>query len=225
MIGQIPGVTTNRSPNVSVSIDSTYFRHAAGLRPAIQLHGPLVTGLTVSHCRFDSGPGSPPLVKSYAASADQTAVSWRDNYQTLPHAPVFEYSTGLRLTESSQLQARLMNRPLGLYSSRSLLGQGGSGFLLDALDASWAGPIARIGISGSSDPSFGSFHGGLLVNYDQQLQRPTIAVTNAELVVASPTAVPNSNSPGQPGAIRWDANYVYICVGTNLWKRAPLSSW
>lgn len=41
----------------------------------------------------------------------------------------------------------------------------------------------------------------------------------------------NSNTPssatdfGHQGEIRWDANYIYICVATDTWKRVALSSW
>lgn len=41
----------------------------------------------------------------------------------------------------------------------------------------------------------------------------------------------NSSTPssatdfGFPGEIRWDANYIYVCVSTDNWKRVALSSW
>ena len=41
----------------------------------------------------------------------------------------------------------------------------------------------------------------------------------------------SSNTPssatdfGHQGEIRWDANYIYICVATDTWKRVALSSW
>lgn len=41
----------------------------------------------------------------------------------------------------------------------------------------------------------------------------------------------NSNTPssaldfGHKGEIRWDANYIYICVATDTWKRVALSTW
>ncbi len=34
-----------------------------------------------------------------------------------------------------------------------------------------------------------------------------------------------SSSDGQKGEIAYDEQYVYICVGTNTWKRANLSTW
>ena len=41
----------------------------------------------------------------------------------------------------------------------------------------------------------------------------------------------NSNTPssatdfGHQGEIRWDANYIYICIATDTWKRVALSTW
>jgi hypothetical protein len=39
------------------------------------------------------------------------------------------------------------------------------------------------------------------------------------------TTPASASAPGAVGTIVWDANYVYVCVGTNMWKRAALSSW
>ena len=39
-------------------------------------------------------------------------------------------------------------------------------------------------------------------------------------------AVPaNSTATGVTGQTAWDANYVYVCVDTNTWKRAALNTW
>jgi hypothetical protein len=35
----------------------------------------------------------------------------------------------------------------------------------------------------------------------------------------------SASAAGNAGDICWDSNYVYICVATNTWKRAALSSW
>jgi hypothetical protein len=34
-----------------------------------------------------------------------------------------------------------------------------------------------------------------------------------------------ANSTGTAGQIVWDSNYIYICVSTNTWKRANVSTW
>jgi hypothetical protein len=40
------------------------------------------------------------------------------------------------------------------------------------------------------------------------------------------TSVPsNSSSNGLAGTVAYDANYLYVCVGTNTWKRTALSTW
>ena len=39
-------------------------------------------------------------------------------------------------------------------------------------------------------------------------------------------AAPGSASAtGTAGDIRYDANYVYVCVATNTWKRSALATW
>jgi hypothetical protein len=41
----------------------------------------------------------------------------------------------------------------------------------------------------------------------------------------SSSAPASSSSPGVTGQIAWDSGYVYVCVATNTWKRAGLSTW
>lgn len=64
---------------------------------------------------------------------------------------------------------------------------------------------------------------------------------NLGIATASPTAMLDVNSntvrvrtartpasataTGNAGDICWDANYVYVCVATNTWKRSALSTW
>lgn len=35
----------------------------------------------------------------------------------------------------------------------------------------------------------------------------------------------NATATGDPGEIAWDANYMYVCVAANTWKRSPLATW
>lgn len=35
----------------------------------------------------------------------------------------------------------------------------------------------------------------------------------------------SATASGTQGEIAWDANYVYVCVATNAWRRAALSAW
>jgi hypothetical protein len=34
-----------------------------------------------------------------------------------------------------------------------------------------------------------------------------------------------SSANGVAGTIRFDTNYIYVCVANNVWKRSPLSAW
>jgi hypothetical protein len=35
----------------------------------------------------------------------------------------------------------------------------------------------------------------------------------------------SATAAGNAGDICWDANYMYVCVATNTWKRSPLATW
>ena len=41
----------------------------------------------------------------------------------------------------------------------------------------------------------------------------------------SQRTIPTSNTFGEAGEICYDANYIYICIATDTWKRIALSSW
>jgi len=54
----------------------------------------------------------------------------------------------------------------------------------------------------------------------------THLVLNTGSTVGIPMATPASaGATGISGTIAFDSNYVYACVSTNTWKRAPLASW
>lgn len=54
----------------------------------------------------------------------------------------------------------------------------------------------------------------------------TKEITYSANTFVSNTYVPSTtSSAGTMGQITFDGNYVYICVGTNSWKRANLSTW
>ena len=51
-----------------------------------------------------------------------------------------------------------------------------------------------------------------------------LSTISANLVLTTSTPA-NSSVTGVAGTIRYDANYVYVCVANNTWKRASLTSW
>lgn len=43
---------------------------------------------------------------------------------------------------------------------------------------------------------------------------------------ATPNGTPASASAsGVAGTIQYDANYIYVCVATNTWKRVAIATW
>ena len=39
------------------------------------------------------------------------------------------------------------------------------------------------------------------------------------------SAPASATSSGTAGDIRYDSNYLYVCVATNTWKRSALATW
>ncbi len=63
------------------------------------------------------------------------------------------------------------------------------------------------------------------INLDTNLDVAGDTTLNGNLFYPAPTVPPASASPGTPGQIAWDANYIYVCVALNTWKRSPLATW
>lgn len=53
----------------------------------------------------------------------------------------------------------------------------------------------------------------------------TSTVLYGRVRMTSPKVPANARAVGQPGEMAWDAGFIYLCVGTNTWKRAALSDW
>jgi hypothetical protein len=46
-----------------------------------------------------------------------------------------------------------------------------------------------------------------------------------KLKIQTPNVPANASSSGEQGDVAWDANYIYICVSNNTWKRVAISTW
>jgi hypothetical protein len=53
----------------------------------------------------------------------------------------------------------------------------------------------------------------------------TVGMTVSSITVSSSGAPGSAGASGTPGQIKWDSGYIYVCVATNTWKRAALTSW
>lgn len=56
------------------------------------------------------------------------------------------------------------------------------------------------------------------VTSDLDIRGESIRIRNSG-VITSPT------DPGYKGEIKWDENYIYVCVANNTWKRSSLATW
>lgn len=50
-------------------------------------------------------------------------------------------------------------------------------------------------------------------------------ITATSLIEPTPYTPASASASGTTGTIVWDSNYVYVCVATNTWKRAAISTW
>ena len=71
-----------------------------------------------------------------------------------------------------------------------------------------SGSTDQIGV-GVSDPAIGV----------------TLDVSGSAIRLRDPSTPANASHPGVPGEIRWDADYIYICVAVDTWKKAAISTW
>lgn len=53
----------------------------------------------------------------------------------------------------------------------------------------------------------------------------TGGLDTATLKVPSPNPPASASATGTPGQIEWDSGFIYVCIATDTWVRAALSSW
>ena len=46
-----------------------------------------------------------------------------------------------------------------------------------------------------------------------------------KLILTGARTITNSTDSGTEGEVCWDSNYLYICIGTDTWKRIALTTW
>jgi hypothetical protein len=43
--------------------------------------------------------------------------------------------------------------------------------------------------------------------------------------ISGPTTLSLSTSTGTPGTLYWDANFIYVCIASNTWKKVAIDTW
>ena len=67
--------------------------------------------------------------------------------------------------------------------------------------------------------------GRLLVGTSSDSGGALFQVNGDRIRIGTAKTPASASATGTTGEICWDANYIYVAVGTNTWKRAALSSW
>lgn len=67
---------------------------------------------------------------------------------------------------------------------------------------------------------------GALVNAIFDAIDADLGAADTQLTLALASNAPASaGATGSAGQIAWDADYIYICVATNTWKRVAIATW
>ena len=63
--------------------------------------------------------------------------------------------------------------------------------------------------------------GSYLLTNTANIQANNVSIIS---LFQAPLRTLSSNSPGNPGQICWDGNYIYVCIATNTWSRVQLTA-
>jgi hypothetical protein len=92
----------------------------------------------------------------------------------------------------------------------------------------FSNPSKQVALQAPDNLASGNLIGWLLPNTQGNVgEFLTNTGGNSELEwkTVATTAPGANNSTGQAGQIAFDSGYIYVCVATNTWKRASLTSW
>jgi hypothetical protein len=67
--------------------------------------------------------------------------------------------------------------------------------------------------------------GRLLVGTSSQSGGSLLQVNDNRIRIATAKTPASATNTGVAGEICWDANYVYVCVAANTWKRSAIATW
>lgn len=67
--------------------------------------------------------------------------------------------------------------------------------------------------------------GQLLIGTTNNTGGAILQVDSNRIRVSTAKTPSSATDTGATGEICWDANYIYVCVATNTWKRATLATW
>ena len=125
---------------------------------------------------------------------------------TLSHETSGSPAAGIGVRLDFQCETSTSNTNIGarLSAVSTNVGSGTEAFDLQVLLQS-AGALPTIVAKFVSDGNFG--------------------IVGNTLNVPNTRTITTSTDPGTKGDICWDTSYIYVCVATDTWKRAGISTW
>lgn len=178
----------------------------------------------------------PTTLSGYGITDALTAVAAAAAYAPLSHTQAISTVTGLQAaldakaaTSHTQAWSTITSTPT------TLAGYGITEFSTDAFiltnvtNSLTSGQRGLGRVSGRDTMQAG---GGTLQWYQSgsdkimawsgRIQASQMDLTAVSVFTTAPTS---STSPGEAGQMAFDANFFYVCVAFNSWKRSALSSW
>lgn len=119
-------------------------------------------------------------------------------------------STGIAFLNTTASITSSNNISNGIQSYRGTVNR--LGFLVG--NTPWASLNEAMSIVNNGDVGIGTTTPTEKLDIDSDAIRVRTAKT-----------ITNSTDTGNQGDMCWDSNYMYVCVATNTWKRAALSTW
>ena len=52
-----------------------------------------------------------------------------------------------------------------------------------------------------------------------------LGIADTSLTIPTTSTPASAAATGTTGMHKWDSSYIYVCVGTNTWKRVAISTW
>jgi len=126
----------------------------------------------------------------------------------------------------SASDARLYLNASSVDNSNSIIyfGQGGSNQSYLQYKHLTAGDYFRFVANGQERLRIDG-SGRLLVGTSSDSGGALLQVNGDRVRVATAKTPASASDTGTTGEICWDANYIYVCVATNTWKRTAIATW
>jgi len=172
--------------------------------------------------------GSIELATSTTANTGATTAMTIDSSQRVGIGTTSP-SSSLHISDSATVQARLISSGAStgiLFSDAATTDSVTIGTVGDELRfRTDQGAYTFRTNNGASEAVRIDSSGRLLVGTSTDSGGALLQVNGNRVRIATAKTPASASDTGTAGEICWDADYIYVAVGTNTWKRAALSTW